>query len=339
MNDYLGNLVIRSISPKGLVSPRPTSLFESARTVALSSAHYLRDLNREEDEREIDETVAAPVSQTAVRSPSPLFSTTNPRSFPNGPPSWPEHPSAAPPVQLAPDKETRPPVWARQNHQPPPPSPHHESPIQRNHDNNPPPVAAPIRQQTVIERIIQPATDSVSITEAKAAPSQEPPRTSEPLVPPVVVARTAEPMIPSVGDTPLTKPRLPNSTTASETPPPPEPLIQSVTVERILTPIQTADSSQSKEPHQPTPAPADPQPKREAIVTPPRLRPHIEPALPIPKPVSKPTPAPTIEVTIGRVEVRATPPMTPKPKKQPAQPLVMSLDEYLRQRVNGGGSL
>lgn len=41
---------------------------------------------------------------------------------------------------------------------------------------------------------------------------------------------------------------------------------------------------------------------------------------------------PTIQVTIGRIEVRATPP-TPSPTKQPQskQP-VMSLDDYLRQR-------
>lgn len=45
---------------------------------------------------------------------------------------------------------------------------------------------------------------------------------------------------------------------------------------------------------------------------------------------------PTIHVTIGRVEVRATPPPAPSQKKGPSKPAVMSLDEYLRQR-NGGG--
>jgi hypothetical protein len=45
--------------------------------------------------------------------------------------------------------------------------------------------------------------------------------------------------------------------------------------------------------------------------------------------------APTIHVTIGRIEVRATPPpVSVQPKSRPASPL-MSLDDYLRQR--GGG--
>jgi hypothetical protein len=48
-----------------------------------------------------------------------------------------------------------------------------------------------------------------------------------------------------------------------------------------------------------------------------------------------PQPAPTIHVTIGRVEVRATAPATPTPRKTIAQPPVMSLEDYLRQRDGG----
>lgn len=53
---------------------------------------------------------------------------------------------------------------------------------------------------------------------------------------------------------------------------------------------------------------------------------------------SQPTPektetTPTINVTIGRIEVRATTPATAsKPAKPKQKPAVMSLDEYLRQR-------
>jgi hypothetical protein len=46
--------------------------------------------------------------------------------------------------------------------------------------------------------------------------------------------------------------------------------------------------------------------------------------------------APTIQVTIGRVEIRATVAPTPA-RKPPAQAPVMSLDEYLRQRNGGRG--
>lgn len=47
-----------------------------------------------------------------------------------------------------------------------------------------------------------------------------------------------------------------------------------------------------------------------------------------------PPPAPTIQVTIGRVEVRATAPSTPQRKPRPA-PTVMSLDEYLDRNAGG----
>jgi hypothetical protein len=44
--------------------------------------------------------------------------------------------------------------------------------------------------------------------------------------------------------------------------------------------------------------------------------------------------APTIQVTIGRIEVRAVPPLVAPAQRQP-KPAIMTLDEYLRQR-NGG---
>lgn len=73
-----------------------------------------------------------------------------------------------------------------------------------------------------------------------------------------------------------------------------------------------------------------------AIVTRPYVRPHIEPAPAFP-PEAKQKPASTIQVTIGRIEVRATsPPGQPPQKKRSASP-VMSLEEYLRQRTKRGG--
>jgi hypothetical protein len=44
-----------------------------------------------------------------------------------------------------------------------------------------------------------------------------------------------------------------------------------------------------------------------------------------------------VQVTIGRVEVRATPAPALLPQKERSAPPVMSLDEYLRQRAQGGG--
>lgn len=49
-------------------------------------------------------------------------------------------------------------------------------------------------------------------------------------------------------------------------------------------------------------------------------------------------PETVINVTIGRIEVRATPPPATKPERQRSAPPVMGLDEYLRQRNGGSGA-
>jgi hypothetical protein len=51
------------------------------------------------------------------------------------------------------------------------------------------------------------------------------------------------------------------------------------------------------------------------------------------KPISQPEPV--INVTIGRIEVRATPASAPQPQKTRSAPPMMTLDEYLRQRSHG----
>jgi hypothetical protein len=61
----------------------------------------------------------------------------------------------------------------------------------------------------------------------------------------------------------------------------------------------------------------------------PRVKPYLGPTPPAPAQAAAQL-EPTIQVTIGRIEVRATPPA--QPPKQRSEPPVMSLDEYLRQR-------
>jgi hypothetical protein len=89
---------------------------------------------------------------------------------------------------------------------------------------------------------------------------------------------------------------------------------------------------------QPQPAPAsriEPAQSVRAIVPAPiAAMPRI---LPAPAHREGATEATTIHVSIGRVEVRATPPpAAARPRSQPAAAPVMSLDEYLRQRAAGG---
>ena len=68
----------------------------------------------------------------------------------------------------------------------------------------------------------------------------------------------------------------------------------------------------------------------EAVVPVIRSLPQLPPA---PKPAS----APTINVTIGRVEIRATSPAPAPQRAQPKTANVLSLEDYLRQRATGGG--
>jgi hypothetical protein len=68
--------------------------------------------------------------------------------------------------------------------------------------------------------------------------------------------------------------------------------------------------------------------------TPLSVRPRAAPSEPAPPRHAGPAPpGPAIHVTIGRIEVRATTPASaPRAKERPAPP-VMTLDEYLRERV------
>jgi hypothetical protein len=58
------------------------------------------------------------------------------------------------------------------------------------------------------------------------------------------------------------------------------------------------------------------------------------PVLSVPNP--EPPPTPTVNVTIGRIEIRAVPPPATPPRKPASQPKLMSLDDYLKARSNGG---
>ncbi|MUL34939.1 hypothetical protein [Gloeocapsopsis dulcis] len=73
----------------------------------------------------------------------------------------------------------------------------------------------------------------------------------------------------------------------------------------------------------------------EKIIVQPQVMPYVEPVVPV-EPTATPAPTPTIQVTIGRIEIRAMPPAASSSQKQRNAPPVMSLDEYLRQRNQGG---
>jgi len=51
-------------------------------------------------------------------------------------------------------------------------------------------------------------------------------------------------------------------------------------------------------------------------------------------PDADPPPAPDVHVTIGRVEVRATPAASTESRREPARRPAMGLAEYLEKRAN-----
>jgi hypothetical protein len=89
----------------------------------------------------------------------------------------------------------------------------------------------------------------------------------------------------------------------------------------------------------------DSQPKKPTLVRPDatvqKLR-AVEAVVPVIRslpqfpPAPKSASAPTINVTIGRVEIRATSPAAPQ-RARPKSANVLSLEDYLRQRTKGGG--
>jgi hypothetical protein len=85
-----------------------------------------------------------------------------------------------------------------------------------------------------------------------------------------------------------------------------------------------ANRSENRQPSQQEPASTILQPKVTVIER-------------TPPPAHREAPAPTIQVTIGRIEVRATPAAKAPARERPAAPSsTLSLEEYLRQRSKGG---
>lgn len=96
---------------------------------------------------------------------------------------------------------------------------------------------------------------------------------------------------------------------------------------------QPPAAPQSRNPADSAAAPGMPQrvvPQQTRLALRPVSLPPVAPAA-----STKPSAAPTIQVTIGRIEVRATHPSPAAPKKAPSKPAAMSLEDYLKQRSEG----
>ena len=108
--------------------------------------------------------------------------------------------------------------------------------------------------------------------------------------------------------------------------------------------VRKEPSADKEQPAQPAvsrkelPSPAAAQPVRPAsTIVEPRVTPRTESPRPAPPPSPARSPEPVIQVTIGRIDVRATPETSPARKAHAAAP-VTGLDEYLRSRAKRGNA-
>lgn len=304
MNDFLSHLVAKSVGATDVILPRPASLFETAvpGTAVSGTAVTTADAATLEEETILEPSPAKPRRRASARPSSTITPSLSPAEDT-------AHSMAMPPAGQEAASFTSPPLpdWVNQLRQ---------------------------KVAALSETAVHPMTTPSAVF---ASPAPERP----PLQP-----GTARP------------PHRPASPETEATPPPPAPATAPFIMERVITEtrlVERAEPSQTRPPQaeQPAIVPAvttvptpssEPLPDREQpaavqkiIVT--QTRPFTPPQTPAPLPPPTPaaaaaSPAPAIHVTIGRVEVRATPPAA-KERPHRSQSPVMSLDDYLRQRAKG----
>lgn len=137
---------------------------------------------------------------------------------------------------------------------------------------------------------------------------------------PIIHAKEA-PVVPPKQDENDTPP-LRNATEQPQQRAPESPVVERTVIERVVAPRESSEAVVA--------------PKTPNVIASPKIKPYVPPVLPAPaKTAEKTEPMPTIQVTIGRIEVKATPPPAPS-RKQTSAPAIMSLEDYLRQRAGGG---
>lgn len=299
MGDFLGNIVAESLNLRQVVRPRPVSRFEPVQPAGHPAW-------APPDEEEVWSPPAAPgESEATYTEPTP----SRPGRQPDlRPPTLPEVSPLRPAGILGRDV-------------PGPPAPRRISPPDLGPElgTHPRPPQAPVpeatngapgpRQPGQPPRAFEKAPPVAAALRPELEPRGEStaPRT-EGLPGPLV----AEGLSPAPVDLPRS---LPGPT--PESGPPPKIEIKPA-IERLIHKSPKGPAGPSGESVQTTPPTSRPtQPGARGRVAGPSA------------------PEPTIQVTIGRIEVRATRSVEPPPKR-PAAPKPMGLDEYLRQRHERG---
>jgi hypothetical protein len=317
MSDYLGKLVFRALSPPTVVQPRVLSLFErppTNREFVPGSDFEPAPPDAEQVRERSPSAVRAPQSQL-LRNSEPNLQDAGQTS-----PARSERiqPEAVKRVELR-EMDTDASASSQARAAGPTPVPARKSPGQKAQTRTLP---FPASIETVTPEAVPYAVEAVSplpshapvipLPEVTERPGSENQKTKSSLTPEIPApttteAKTPESASPRPGD--ISDRREGKQRSRQQMPP------------KLTSVQQTA---------------ADQRPKLLPIVP-------VVPASTVPSPrMLPPSPKrehtaerPSIHVTIGRVEVRATPPPT-RARPQAPQARAMSLDEYLRQRASGG---
>ena len=298
MADYLSDLVAKNQSPQENIQPRLHSRFEPP------SEAYAAPLISE-DPRPLEQQVEH-VAQPAAREA---------RHSPNSPSQEPPAPATADPFEQKPAPRMAP------------------EPIAH------PPLEQPYRGRLDRPASVPPVGESTPGEPAQVV-AQTQPAILQPLTEAIEVVGSGVPETTKV--VPTNDPARSNhfSDLGSEQ-------VREVVVERhterILLPTTIKPAAQEPASQStPIPFPLSPESPSLPTASPTPIPPtqELHPVtLPLPDlaPRSAPSqPNQTINVSIGRIEVRATPSPAAPPRKPAPAPRVMSLDEYLQSRSNGG---
>ena len=299
VSDFLGNLAAKSLKLTPVVRPRPVSFFEPARAAGALGQGLPFDALSAFGQPETDNAPALPQRPMRPRSANPFAGQPLPADRPDS-----AEGVSQPPVSAArPEHRTR----------------HLLQPAARPAPVVPPPVQA-----------------------------QPSPNANAGALPPAWPLETENRAWPLAGSP---SPRRPQPTASYATPTlqaPARALDEGSRPDPIVAPAPPAGARENASDATHRQLAVTPASERMAVERTIQDRPRLIPAAvaDLPHVTSRPdsrssamdkqAATPTIQVTIGRIEVRATPAALPARKERSA-PQVMSLDDYLRQRSQGGG--
>ncbi|MBE9180873.1 hypothetical protein IQ268_20140 [Oculatella sp. LEGE 06141] len=354
MSNYLNHLIARSFNGVDVIKPRPIALFEPVAPALLPAIAPTLPGTEDGDAASLATDAITHLSNQSSSDRSPLsqspapLAESQPVPLSDGTAMAQDDPfSSSPPVAAQPLTIPAAPLPLPSAASPSPPTPTSQ-PIGAPEPIQPPPapihLGSPNQDVVLPEAAFTPAPLPATVLTAPTAPTTLTAPSVEHPVPPDTINERSPHVSPQTAALaqPTSSPSAVSVRPTLKLVSPHQSVIEN---NGAIAPSQSAfpTASAATVPLAPavnaTLAPvsqAIPEPTLSLPHPPVALQPHsVSSDLPSPS-SSLPSSPPTIHVTIGRIEVRATPPAgSPVAPSRPKLP-VMSLDEYLRQRSGGG---